>query len=86
MIFCFIGAAIYIIWINKQIDDIAYLNIKLDNIMSDFFVRFGNWILIFGNFVPISLIVTVETVKFFQAINVSKDKNMVSENGNGCYI
>eukprot|EP00347_Sterkiella_histriomuscorum_P010576 403375747 len=32
-----------------------------------FFVGFGNWILIFTNFIPISLLVTLELVKFFQA-------------------
>jgi phospholipid-transporting ATPase len=85
LIFCFIGSAIYIIWINKQIDEIKYLDIKLENVMNDFMIRFGNWILIFGNFVPISLIVTLETVKFFQALNISKDKRM-SKDGILCTI
>jgi phospholipid-transporting ATPase len=30
-----------------------------------FAIRFGNWFLIFGNFIPISLLVTLEFVKFF---------------------
>lgn len=34
----------------------------------------------FRNFVPISLIVTLEMVKFMQAIIISKDKNLMSEN------
>ena len=42
----------------------------------NFFVIFGNWILIFTNFVPISLLVTLEMVKFFQAILIAFDKNM----------
>jgi phospholipid-transporting ATPase len=36
-------------------------------------VRFGNWILIFTNFVPISLLVSLEMVKFIQGILISKD-------------
>ena len=33
----------------------------------------GTWILIFTNFVPISLLVTLEVVKFWQAIFISWD-------------
>jgi len=41
--------------------------------------RFGTWILIFTNFVPISLLVTLEMVKFFQAYFISNDYRMVDE-------
>ena len=37
-------------------------------------------LLFFRNFVPISLILTLEMVKFIQAIIISKDKNLRSEN------
>jgi phospholipid-transporting ATPase len=36
----------------------------------------GTWILIFTNFVPISLLVTLETVKFIQAMSMSWDIDM----------
>ena len=42
----------------------------------NFFVLFGNWILIFTNFVPISLLVTLEMVKLFQAMRIALDKLM----------
>lgn len=42
----------------------------------NFFIKLGNWILIFSNFVPISLIVTVETVKFFQGLLLSRKDYM----------
>ena len=39
----------------------------------------GTWILIFTNFVPISLMVTLELVKFWQAMFMSKDWTMFDE-------
>ena len=36
----------------------------------------GTWILIFTNFVPISLLVTMESIKFFQAIMIMWDVDM----------
>jgi phospholipid-transporting ATPase len=38
-----------------------------------FFKKFGTWILIFTNLVPISLMVTADMVKLFQAIFMSHD-------------
>jgi len=35
------------------------------------FVQWGSWILLFTNFVPISMIVTLEMVKYLQGINIS---------------
>lgn len=43
-----------------------------------FAVKWGAWILIFTNFVPISLLVTLEMVKFTQGIVISKDKETTS--------
>ena len=40
---------------------------------------FGTWFLIFTNMVPISLIVSLEIVKFNQAIFMSYDVNMFDE-------
>lgn len=40
----------------------------------------GTWILILNNFVPISLITTMEIIRFWQAIFVSVDYEMVCEN------
>ena len=41
-----------------------------------FFIILGTWILIFTNLVPISLLVTLEFVKFIQATFMSWDMNM----------
>jgi phospholipid-transporting ATPase len=37
-------------------------------------IKWGSWILLFTNFVPISLIVSLEMVKYIQGINISKSK------------
>lgn len=39
----------------------------------------GSWILIFCNFVPISLLVTLEMVKFFQGSFMDMDVDMFDE-------
>lgn len=41
---------------------------------SHFMVKWGSWILLFTNFVPISLIVSLEMVKYIQGINISNSK------------
>jgi hypothetical protein len=49
-------------------DDANYgylgLEIKPSNPITKFFKKFFTWVLLFSNFVPISLLVTVEMVKF----------------------
>ena len=48
---------------------------KSDSVL--FFIKStGTWILIFTNFVPISLIVTLEIVKFWQGIFMGYDIDM----------
>ena len=41
-----------------------------------FLILTGTWVLIFTNFVPISLLVTLETIKFFQAMFMGFDIDM----------
>lgn len=43
-------------------------------------VKLGTWILLLANFVPISLLVTVELVKFLQAIFIEWDADLISPN------
>lgn len=44
-------------------------------------VKWGSWILLFTNFVPISLIVSLEMVKYIQGINMSNCKVLVKGSG-----
>jgi len=50
-----------------------------DAIIRESTIRFGTWMLLFANFVPISLIVTMEVVKFFQAQFIQWDANIYDE-------
>lgn len=76
---CFFGALYGTIW---EQDNIAsnYLGIELlyegEETRSwtvTFLTRFGTWILMFTNFIPISLTVTVEIVRLAQGIFMSWD-------------
>lgn len=67
LFFCMLSSILYMIWFKEKAKSHLYLETADENSALIFFLRFGNWILIFGNFVPISLIVTVETVKYLQA-------------------
>jgi len=44
-----------------------------------FFTTLGTWVLIFTNFVPISLYVTLELVKFWQGGFMENDMDMYDE-------
>ena len=79
--FCFLGSILYIIWVNDSKENHPYLEIDGENLFSVFFIRFFNWVLIFGNFVPISLVVTVETVKFFQAMMLDRSEKLKDNRG-----
>lgn len=49
-----VGAMIYISWYSDHKDDVIYLHLGELPLAKEFIIRMGNWILIFGNFVPIS--------------------------------
>ncbi|KAL4432773.1 hypothetical protein ABPG74_011594 [Tetrahymena malaccensis] len=82
LVVCIICASIYIGFYSLVGYELVYLVIKpSSDVYEDanainFFVRLGNWILIFTNFVPISLIVTLETVKFIQGMFMTADEKM----------
>ena len=74
-----ISSIIHVISFNKHLNEMKhYIYKDFDNINqgSMFVTVVGTWILIFTNFVPISLLVTMETVKFFQAIVMMWDVDM----------
>ncbi|KAM3140134.1 hypothetical protein pb186bvf_007687 [Paramecium bursaria] len=83
IIICTFTALYYSFWYEINSNELPYLEINRDGGVDDgfaqnFFIRFFNWILIFQSFVPISLIVTLETVKFTQGISIMSDKKCIS--------
>lgn len=82
VLLCVFCATCYLIWFHNAEDDTEeYL--ELDELDQHgfllFVLMFFSWMLIFTNFVPISLIVTLEVVKFIQAIFFSWDLQIYYE-------
>lgn len=82
---CMVAAIYANVWIQENMKNLPYLQIgpdSIDNqIFVNFFVKWGNWVLIFTNFVPISLLVSLEMVKFFQGIGITLDQGTTSSSG-----
>lgn len=79
---CFICAICYIVWFflrENETDEYLALDSFESDLAAQFVIMFFSWMLIFTNFVPISLIVTLEMVKFLQAIFISWDLNLYYE-------
>lgn len=86
-LFLILFASIYsTIWNHTNADETEqYLrwavsvSILEDNIAVSFLVNLGSWLLIFAAFIPISLLVTLEIVKFFQALLITWDHTLYDE-------
>lgn len=79
---CIFCSTCYLFWFHDAEDDTEeYL--ELDELDQHgvllFVLMFFSWMLIFTNFVPISLIVTLEVVKFIQAIFIAWDLQLYYE-------
>lgn len=82
---CLIAAIFNLCWFwqyESETDQYLHLNSTNDDLVVVFVISFLSWMLIFTNFVPISLIVTLEMVKFFQAIFIGWDLDMYWEETN----
>ena len=64
---------INLFWTMDDIDQLGYLELNISSKPLTFAINFGTWFLIFMNFVPISLMVTLECVKFVQAYFIAND-------------
>ena len=81
LFFCLTGSGIYVYWVTKKGGQHGYLSLDDGSLFLRILIRFLNWVLIFGNFVPISLLVTVETVKYFQAKQLNVSRFLVGRDG-----
>ncbi len=52
---------------------------KLISMSKEMFVKWGSWVLLFTNFVPISLIVTLEMVKYIQGTRIATDHYLTTQ-------
>lgn len=95
---CFVGALCGVFWTIRQMkmqpiyldQSSADKNTPDSNATSIFLTliqRFGTWILIFTNFVPISLLVSLELVKFWQASFIQQEYRLLdSETGENAKV
>ena len=81
VIVCLFGAAWATIWQNNQGQKYWYLdfNANDDNLVIQVLEAFGIWFVAMMNLVPISLLVTLEMVKVFQAYFISNDAMIFDE-------
>ena len=77
-IFCSICHLILYLKFKKKHNYIVLIDKNNKELLSPsiFLMLTGTWVLIFTNFVPISLLVTLETIKFFQAMFMGFDTDM----------
>eukprot|EP01016_Furgasonia_blochmanni_P009219 TRINITY_DN13822_c0_g1_i4.p1 TRINITY_DN13822_c0_g1~~TRINITY_DN13822_c0_g1_i4.p1 ORF type:complete len:1011 (-),score=95.37 TRINITY_DN13822_c0_g1_i4:124-3156(-) len=80
---CVVSSLLYCLWHMYYLtEEYNYMGLRdRENMIMDYVKKFGNWLLIFTNFVPISLLVTLEMVKFAQGILIAKDSQLVSSEG-----
>ena len=77
-----IGSLINTVWEIIYKEDFPYIhksNSDVKSFMLNLVISLGTWFLTFVNIVPISLIVSLECVKFFQAIFIKWDVSMYDE-------
>lgn len=48
LIFCSVASIMYVVWYNENKKYISYIGLGDLNLFGEFWIRFGNWILIFG--------------------------------------
>ena len=91
IILSFISSFIHVILYIKQYKSLhhyIYTNeVKKRNLIGLFFKIAGTWTLIISNIVPISLLVTMETIKFFQSWVIGWDIDMFDKTKTyGCKV
>lgn len=83
---CFYAACFTVIWQNTSSNEDSYYYLELKaspfSIFEDILINFGAWFLIMMNFVSISLLVSLEMVKFVQGIFIENDWMIFDESKN----
>ena len=91
LILSFTSSFIHVILYIKQYKSLQYYiytnETKKKNLIGLFFKIAGTWVLIISNIVPISLLVTMETIKFFQSWVIGWDIDMFDKTKTyGCKV
>jgi phospholipid-transporting ATPase len=86
-IMCAVCAFVYSIWEYRGDQLVAKYITGVDyNFAYNLLTRLGNWMLVFGTLVPISMLLTLETAKFCQGYIMGIDKGLVDKTGMECEV
>ncbi|CAD8142403.1 unnamed protein product [Paramecium pentaurelia] len=84
LVICLFSAQYSVFWQLDNFMDIPYLELDENDLQTNIVFRtmerWGTWLLIYTNFVPISLLVTLEMVKYLQGMMIENDKQCNSQN------
>ena len=82
-IFSLTGSAILSLWTEFESEDAEYLypdgQGSAANVLGQFFFNIAVWFVVLQNFVPISLLVTLEMINYFQATFIVWDITIYDE-------
>ena len=78
---CLVAAVVNTIWAKLNATEHWYLDMGVDDssVTGEALITFGTWFVNMMNLVPISLIVTLEMVKFIQAYFINQDALILDE-------
>ena len=87
VLLCFAVASAYSLWegLSGKLA-VSYITPTDKSWVYNFFTRYGNWMLVFGNVIPISLIISLEMTKFAQGYLMELDKGMLSKDDIPCKV
>ncbi|CAD8067999.1 unnamed protein product [Paramecium sonneborni] len=84
LVICLFSAQYSVFWQLNNFMDIPYLELDENDLQTNIVFRtmerWGTWLLIYTNFVPISLLVTLEMVKYLQGMMIEIDKECMTQN------
>ncbi|PAV86956.1 hypothetical protein WR25_25624 isoform B [Diploscapter pachys] len=81
-----ISAAGTVVWTNNNIPDAWYLEFLQHGSRTGFFWGCLTFFILYNNLIPISLQVTLEVVRFFQAFYINNDIEMYDVNSDSCAV
>ena len=86
LLLCATSSILNIIFIKRFKKEMSFMHQNNQHIVKTFFVRMGNWLLVFANLIPISLMVSLELVKFAQGSIIARDKKFKTKEGVFCEV
>lgn len=78
-VLCLVSAIVAAVWNNSNGGRLWYLPSVQSNDFGDFIVNFFTFLILYNNFVPISLYVSLDIIKVLQANQITADSNLMAD-------